>query len=248
MDRAAPAEPVSTDAGAEPKPISPTRLAWVPIRALTARHRTKILEHLLALSPADRYLRFGSAATDAQIAHYVDLIDFDGDDVFGIFNRKLDLLAIAHLAYGRAASLRRDPRHGPISAEFGVSVLAKARGRGYGSRLFDRAVLHARNRDVERLVIHALSENKTMLAIARQAGARVVRDGSESLAELELPPDDVGSHVEALVEHAAAEIDFRIKANAHRVGHWLFSLSAAADPHHDASAKPTPAATDEPHP
>ena len=30
-------------------------------------------------------------------------------------------------------------------AEFGVSVLKAARGRGYGARLFDRAVMHARN-------------------------------------------------------------------------------------------------------
>ena len=30
---------------------------------------------------------------------YVQQIDFDRDEVFGIFNRRLRLLAMAHLAY-----------------------------------------------------------------------------------------------------------------------------------------------------
>ena len=32
-----------------------------------------------------------------------------------------------------------------ISAEFGVSVHASARGRSYGYQLFNRALMHARN-------------------------------------------------------------------------------------------------------
>lgn len=201
---------------------------WVPIRSLSARHRSRILKHLLGLDDADRYLRFGSVATDAQIGHYVDLIDFDSDEVFGIFNRHLDLLAMAHLAHERAAT--REPRtatvkHSGTTAEFGVSVIARARGRGYGSRLFERSVLHARNRGVKRLVIHALSENRAMLNIARRAGAAVVRDGSESQAELELSPHDVGTQVEQFVGEAVGEIDFRLKVQARAVGDLLSSMS-----------------------
>ena len=40
--------------------------------------------------------------TDAQLARYVDTLDFDRDEVFGIFNRKLELIAAAHLAYSPA--------------------------------------------------------------------------------------------------------------------------------------------------
>ncbi len=194
---------------------------WVPIRALSARHRPRILEHLLALAPRDRYLRFGSAATDAQIAHYVDLIDFDRDDIFGIFNRRLELLAVAHLAYGPA----RPASPELASAEFGVSVAERARGRSCGTRLFERAALYARNRGVGRLQIHALSENQSMLTIARKAGGLVVRDGSEAQAEVILPPGDLGSHVEQFVEDTAAEVDFHLKSNVRRVGHWLTVLS-----------------------
>ena len=44
----------------------------------------------MALDASDRYLRFGFPATDAQIAKYVDMLDFDHDEVFGIFNRRLN--------------------------------------------------------------------------------------------------------------------------------------------------------------
>jgi RimJ/RimL family protein N-acetyltransferase len=180
---------------------------WIPIRSLAERHRPRILAHLLALGEADRYLRFGHPASDAQIARYVDGIDFERDEVFGIFNRRLELIALAHLAYLPAAN----------EAEFGVSVLPKARGRGYGARLFDHAVLHARNRGVDTMVIHALSENTAMLRIARNAGAIIERAGTDAEARLRLPPDDVASHVSEIVGDGAAEIDYRLKAQARRL-------------------------------
>ncbi|HWR88396.1 MAG TPA: GNAT family N-acetyltransferase, partial [Acidiferrobacterales bacterium] len=192
---------------------------WVPIRSLSARHRPRILAHLLALPEADRYLRFGYAASDAQLAHYTDLIDFSQDEVFGIFNRRLELLAMAHLAI-----LPAPGDDLPREAEFGVSVLSKARGRGYGSRLFDHAVLHARNRHINTLVIHALSENTAMLRIVRSAGATVERDGGESQARLRLPRDDLMSHVDQLVEGQAAELDYRFKVQARRVDGLLEAI------------------------
>lgn len=193
---------------------TPTQEAfrWIPIRSLSERHRARVLTHLMALEPHDRYLRFGYAATDAQVAHYVDLLDFDRDEVLGIFNRRLELIAMAHLAY-----LPDTPGGPQNAAEFGVSVVPKARGRGYGARLFAHAVLHSRNRRVDTLIIHALSENTVMLHIARKAGAKVERSGSESEAHLCLPPETVGSHLEELVEDRAAEVDYQMKSHAQRM-------------------------------
>lgn len=180
----------------------PHKRHWVPIRSLTLHQRPRILSHLLALPEADRYLRFGYAVSDAQLARYVEQIDFEHDEVFGVFNRRLELIAQAHLA-----SLPNTRE-----AEFGVSVLPKARGRGYGARLFDHAVLHARNRGVDTLLVHVLTDNTAMLRIARSAGASVERDGGESLARLRLPPDDLRSHFDAFIESSAAEVDYRLKA------------------------------------
>ena len=189
----------------------PPAFRWIPIRSLSQRHRERVLTHLLALEPQDRYLRFGYAANDTQISRYVDLLDFERDEIFGIFNRKLELIAMAHLAYLPDSA---QSRH---AAEFGVSVVSRARGRGYGARLFDHAVLHARNRRVETMIIHALSENAAMLRIARKAGATVVHESGESEARLGLPPETFGSVFEELVESQAAEIDYQLKSNAQRV-------------------------------
>jgi RimJ/RimL family protein N-acetyltransferase len=200
-----------------------SRLTWIPIRALSTRHRDRILAHLLLLPERDRYLRFGYAASDSQITRYVDQLDFERDELLGIFNRRLKLLAMAHLAYltthdGKTAS----------QAEFGVCVDARARQRGYATRLFELAVLHARNRGIRTLLIHALSENTAMLRIARRAGADVVRDGGESQACLELPPESLASHVEEIVEAGAGEMDYRFKQHARRMDHLLGSIAAIA--------------------
>lgn len=93
----------------------------VPIRSLGPGHRERIAAHLLRLEPADRYLRFGYAASDEQVQRYVDQLDFVRDEIFGIYNRRLELIAVAHLAYADA------PEH-QSCAEFGVSVLGQARG------------------------------------------------------------------------------------------------------------------------
>ena len=200
--------------------------AWVPIRSLGPRHRGRIGAHLIALTANDRYLRFGYPATDAQLSKYVDLLDFERDEIFGIFNRRLELIAMAHLAYAvfdnppTQATARK-----PEMAEFGVSVLSTARGRGFGARLFDHATLHARNRNVKTLFIHALSENAAMLHIARQAGAVVERDGSESEAWLKLPPDTLATQLEAVVEQQAAELDYQFKVQAQRVQNMFGAIT-----------------------
>ncbi len=210
-------DPLSAPVAAAAPAPAPAAFRWVPIRSLGVRHRERIRQHLLSLDSGDRYLRFGHAASDAQIAHYVDGIDFARDEVFGIFNRRLVLIAMAHLAYAPRPQFATRP----AMVEFGVSVLAIARGRGYGARLFEHAVMHARNRGTDTLFIHALSENTAMLRIARRAGATVERDGSESQAWLKLPPDTFVSQVEELVETHAAELNYRFKEHAMRLEHLL---------------------------
>jgi RimJ/RimL family protein N-acetyltransferase len=207
----------TSPAPAKPTPDPHHGWAWVPIRSLAPRHRPRITEHLIGLSEVDRYLRFGYPATDAQITKYVDTLDFDRDEVFGIFNRRLDLIAMAHLANTPGASREDQDR----VAEFGVSVSNRVRGRGYGARLFEHAVMHARNRGVASLFIHALSENTAMLKIARNAGASVERDGSESEAWLKLPPVTIATRVGEMVEQQAAELDYQLKVQAHRVNEFL---------------------------
>ena len=204
--------PAATPVGSSPTTAPRPGRAWVPVRSLGPRHRERIVAHLVGLDERSRYLRFGYAASDAQIRRYVDTLDFERDEVFGIFNRRLELIALAHLSHRDA-----DASRGRTAAsEFGVSVLPKARRRGFGRRLFEHAMLHARNRHVETMFIHALSENTAMLKLARSAGATIERDGSESEAWLKLPPDSIASHLDELLVERAAEFDYRLKAHSHR--------------------------------
>lgn len=200
------------------------RYAWVPIRSLSERHRPRIVAHLRELDERDRYLRFGFAATDEQLGRYVDSLRFERDEVFGIFNRHLTLVAMAHLAYGASS----DDAHAAPVAEFGGSVLGHYRGRGFGAKLFEHAMLHARNRGVATLYIQALSENTVMLRIARNAGATVERGGSEAQAWLALPPDTLASQVDEFVELHAAEADYQWKANTRLMSRALGTIGEVA--------------------
>ena len=206
--------PTPADSGTPAASSPARRSAIVPIREIGPRYRPQITQHLLALGEHDRYLRFGYAANDRQIRHYVDQLDFERDQIFGIFNRKLELIAMAHLAY--PADMVQAG-----FAEFGVSVAHHARGRGYGSRLFERAAIHAVNDGVKTLYIHALSENTAMLRIARQAGATVERQGSESEAHLTLPAATFASHMGELFADQVGQVDYWLKTEASAVRELL---------------------------
>lgn len=190
---------------------------WIPIRSLSPRHKPRILKHLLSLEPQDRYLRFGYPATDEQVERYVMGLNFQRDEIFGVFNRRLALVAMAHLAFSV------DPQW-TTCAEFGVSVASHQRGRGLGGRLFNHAVMHARNQGVSMVFIHALSENVAMLKIARHAGATVQRDGSESEAYLTLPQANLDSQLSGLMQEQMAEIDYQLKSQAQQFRQWLATV------------------------
>ena len=216
--------PLRPGADHESKPRA-APYTWLAVRSLSSQDRTAIELHLLALGMHDRYLRFGYAASDNHISRYVEQLDFERDEVFGVFNRRLQLVAMAHLAFmGGDGGV-------PAAAEFGVSVAPHVRGRGIGARLFDSACLHARNRKVETLIVHALTENMAMLKIARAAGATLEHEGSDSTARLRLPPEDLGSHLSQLVEMQAGELDYGVKAHALRMDRLLHAMLGLTDGH-----------------
>ena len=209
------AQPAAVRARASGKPD-----VMVPIRSLGENHRARIASHLKALDAHDRYYRFGFSANDEQIDRYVNGLNFDRDEIFGIYNRHLVLIAVAHLAY--APDTGAD-----ASAEFGVSVLPQARGRHYGSRLFERAVMHARNVGVSKLYVHVLSENTAMLKIASHGGATFVRDGAETEGHLVLPPATLNTHLTEMVEEQLAQVNYQFKLQARQFQNTLASLQSA---------------------
>lgn len=191
-----------------------TESVLVPIVTLSNEHLPQITQHLKDLSEHDRHLRFGYTATDEHINRYVQSLNFERDEIYGIFNTELEIIAMAHLAI-----IKKEGRES--TSEFGVSVSAHARARGYGARLFDRAVIHARNEKVYQMYIHALSENAPMIKIARKGGARIERDGAETEAYLSLPKRDLDSRITEFVADQYAKTNYSIKEDAKRFWNFL---------------------------
>jgi GNAT superfamily N-acetyltransferase len=201
---------VTTESG-EHAPSRPT----VRVKEVPERDRRRLLMHFLALSNEDRLLRFGTALPDELITRYVQHVDFSRDTVLGVYDAKLRLVGVGHLAFAprEARPLVASATSKERIAEFGVSVSESARGMGVGTRLFERAAMHCRNADVDTLYMHCLASNQTMMHIAKKAGMQIHRDHGEADAYLKLAPANPASVLQEAVEEQVASLDYTLKAN-----------------------------------
>jgi GNAT superfamily N-acetyltransferase len=166
-----------------------------------------VLKHLRELPENDRWLRFGYAIGDDSLRGYVRGLHFSRDAVFGAFDDSAELLALGHLAFERSTSL----------AEFGISVLPRARRRGLGLALLQRAAMHAANRGASQLVMTYLPGNTALAELASRAGMDFIQDQVEPRAYLALPAPSAATLMEETFGELLAAIDlgFRV-ANAER--------------------------------
>jgi GNAT superfamily N-acetyltransferase len=149
------------------------------IQQLTDGGRAAMLAHFLALTARDRSLRFGTALAPAALASYVDRIDFRHGAVFGARDGGNILVGVAHVAFE------------DDFAEVGLSVLPDYRRRGFGAALFERAIAHARNSRISRLIMHFLWSNVPIMRIARRFRMRVVATAGDARAHLDLPSSEL---------------------------------------------------------
>ena len=112
--------------------------------------------------------------------------------------------------------------------ELRVLVSPAWRGKGLGLRLFQHAIIHARNQHASHLMIHALTENAPMLHIAAKAGALIEHHGPDAEAWLKLPPDTVGTHLDSSLHSLAAELIYRLKYQAMHISDWVRTLFSLA--------------------
>jgi RimJ/RimL family protein N-acetyltransferase len=159
---------------------------------------------------------------DRVIENYVANIDFSRDTVFGVFDEQLNLVGVGHLAYLPAEGDKR-------TAEFGVSVLESARGKGVGSHLFERAAIHSRNTHVSMLYMHCLSRNSTMMHIAKKSGMKIEYAYGEADAYLSLTPADQGSILTEMLQEQAAVFDYAVKRQARRASQMFQAFMPTAD-------------------
>lgn len=193
------------------------------IKELTERDRPYMLNHFKALSKEDRMLRFGGQMTDEALTRYVENMDFSRDTVFGVYESSFNLVGVGHLAFPPPELLpaMSDSAKQETVAEFGVSVLAPARRLNVGTKLFDRAALHCRNKSIDTLYIHCLASNKPMLCIAKKAGMEIHRDHGEVDGYLKLPAGDRDSRLYEAVEEQAATVNYALNWKFENLIDWL---------------------------
>ena len=146
-------------------------------------NREHLRAHFLQLDAEDRHLRFGSSLNDSAVIHYVDGIDFERDEIYAVADDAQTILGVVHIAVL------------PQEAELGLSVLAVARGQGIGNALFERAVMHLRNRCVREVLVRCLHQNAAMMHLAQKHGMKIQQDGSDREARLELPAATSGTYM-----------------------------------------------------
>ena len=206
----------------QPEDMDDERLI-VFIKELSERDRPYMVNHFKALSFEDRILRFGRPMTDEAITRYVDNMDFERDTMFGVYESAFNLVGVGHLGFPPPEQLPgiSDGENNETVAEFGVSVLAPARRLNVGTKLFDRAALHCRNKSIDTLYIHCLASNKPMLCIAHKAGMEIHRDHGEVDGYLKLPAGDLDSRRYEAVEERAATVNIALDWKFKNLIDWL---------------------------
>jgi GNAT superfamily N-acetyltransferase len=169
------------------------------VHVLGVTDRDALHKHFARLDTQDLRLRFGRSPNPEWLQHYVDGIDFTRDAVVGVRDGAL-LAGVAHVALFDGV------------AELGLSVMPEHRRRGIASAMFDRGVLHARNRGVVELFMHCLSENQAMRHIARKAGMRILVEGSDTDAWIELPPATPFTLGQELIANQLTLVDLALRA------------------------------------
>jgi GNAT superfamily N-acetyltransferase len=172
----------------------------VPVKRLSGADRPALVAHFIQLDDEDRRLRFGTARSDESLREYVDSLNLDRDAVFGVFDDELALAGVAHVAVS------------PESAELGVSVLPAARNRGIGTALFERANLFARTHYIRTMFTHCLTENRSMMRLARKAGMVIVTEAGEADARLELRPAGMTTITREMMADRVALLDYAMKS------------------------------------
>jgi GNAT superfamily N-acetyltransferase len=133
-------------------------------------------QHLLRLDPESRRNRFGGAVSDEFVRRYSEPSALRGVIIYGFF--------VDGVLRG-AAELRLLARAG--DAEAALSVEPSWQSRGVRTALLDRVLLAARNRQVNRLHMLCLAENRRLQQLARKFDAELSFQSGSVMGEMKTP-------------------------------------------------------------
>jgi GNAT superfamily N-acetyltransferase len=163
-------------------------LSGVTVRRLWIGEAELYRQHLLRLDAESRRNRFGGAVSDEFIGRYAQSSALSGAIIYGFF--------VNGVLRG-AAELRLLEHAG--DAEAALSVEKPWQSRGVGTELFERVLLAARNREVERLHMLCLAENRRMQQLARKFDAELSFQSGSVVGEMKAPHPTATSLMRELV-------------------------------------------------
>ena len=133
--------------------------------------------HLKALTPSDRYTRFGHTANDYSIDQLILNVLYKKSYNHLFTARKNGVIA----GFGHVASQGND-------WELAVSVEQEYQGQGVASELIKFMIDWGKTHGIHSVYMHCINDNTKIQHLARKHGLRLIeRSGSELTARVELP-------------------------------------------------------------
>jgi acetyltransferase len=155
----------------------------VLLRPIRPEDGPQHVEFFHALDPADVRYRIFMPLRELRASQLARLTQID-------YDREMAFIAIREREPGRFETLGvaravADPDN--VRAEFAIIVRSDLKGLGLGPVLLEKLIRYVRARGTLELVGEALSDNRRMLALARECGFEVGRSADHGIVSLRLP-------------------------------------------------------------
>jgi GNAT superfamily N-acetyltransferase len=149
------------------------------IRQLRPSDLPRFRDHLLRLDARTRRDRFNGGIGDRFVEAYADRCFAEGTTVIG---------HVSGDEVRGAAEIHERPQDDEPTAEIAFSVEPRFQGRGIGTLLFERLLLHARGLGYRHLRVTTHADNGAMRRLARKFGAALSFETGETVGVIHLPP------------------------------------------------------------
>lgn len=175
-------------------------MPYATVRQVLPHEYPKYRQHLKSLDIESRTLRFASPINDYAIDAFCDRLESEIDKhvLFVIENRKLEFIAIGHIALGK-------------EMELAFSVLKKHQGQGYGNLLMKRCIQYCRTHNILAGCMVCLSSNSAIRHLCRKYGIIVENDHGESLANIKLNPAGLDTYISETIDNNLSALDYITK-------------------------------------
>jgi GNAT superfamily N-acetyltransferase len=118
--------------------------------------------------------------------------------LFAIENRKLEFIAIGHIALEQGM-------------ELAFSVLKKHQGRGFGNLLMKRCIQYCRTHNILNGNMVCMSSNSVIRHLCKKYGISIKNEQGESLANVELSPADMNTYISETIDNNISALDYITK-------------------------------------